>query len=64
MERSCLTFARAGIFWARHTTEGETFLPIQPSFHSGIRVVPGNVVTVAIDMYGKNSFWEWIYRIT
>ena len=52
------------IYRARHSAKGETFLPIQPSFHSGIRLVPGNVVMVTIDMYGKSPLWEWIYGIT
>ena len=50
--------------WARHSAEGETFLPTQPSFHSGIRLVPGNMVMVAIDMYGKSPLWEWMHKIT
>ena len=37
--------------------------PFNPSFHSEIRLVPGNVVMVAIDMYRRSPFWEWIFGI-
>ena len=46
--------------WARHTAEGETFSPIQPNFHWGIRLEPGNMVMADIDMYRKSPLWEWI----
>ena len=36
--------------WARHSAKGEAFSPTQPSFHSGIRLVTGNVVMVVIDI--------------
>ena len=50
------TLSEGGFFsiwdvWTRHKTEDETFLPIQVNFYSGIRLVPGNVVTVTIDIY-------------
>ena len=40
--RSCLAFVRSGK-WVRHSAEGETFSPIQPSFRSRIRLAPGNM---------------------
>ena len=42
------------LFGTRHSTEGETFSPIQASFNSGIGLVPENVVMVAIDVCGKS----------
>ena len=50
--------------WAKHSAEGETFLPVQPSFHSGIKLVAANMVVIAIDMYGEIHLWGWIYGIT
>ena len=49
--------------WGRHSAEGEPFSSIQPSFHSGIRFVPTNVVMVALGMYGKSPLWKWKYGI-
>ena len=47
-----------------HSTEGETFSPIQPNFDTGIRP-PRNVVMVVIDLQGKIvDIREWIYGIT
>ena len=57
---SCLAFVRSGMFGlgiAPKEKLSETL------FHSGIRLVPGNVVMVAIDMYGKSPLWEWIHGI-
>ena len=40
--------------WARHSDEGGTFSPIQPSFYSEITVDLGNMAMVPIDMYRKS----------
>lgn len=58
----CITFL--GDVWAKHGAEGGIFWPIQPNFHSRIRLSPGNVDMVTIDMYGKRPSWEWIYEYT
>ena len=49
-ETSCLPFARSGTF-GLDILPKRNFSLIQPSFHSGIRLVPGNVVMHAIGMY-------------
>ena len=51
-------------FRARYNDVGKTLSPFQPSFHSEIRILPGNAVMVAIDMYGKSPLWQWAYGIT
>ena len=55
---SCLAFGRSWMFGLGIAFEGETFLPSQPSLHSGIRLVSGNMFMVAIDMYEKSPLWE------
>ena len=60
--RSCLAFATSGMFGlgiAPKEKISRLFNPVS----IGIRLVPGNVVMVAIDMYGKSPSWEWIYKI-
>ena len=58
-----LAFARSGMFGlgiAPKEKISRLFNPVS----IGIRLVPGNVVMVASDMYGKSPLWEWIYGIT
>ena len=51
--RSCLAFARSGMFRLGIEPKEKLSQPIQPNFHSGIRLVAGNMVMVATDMlYG------------
>lgn len=50
--------------WAKHGAKGGIFWPIQPNFHSRIRLSPGKVDMIIIDMYGKSSLSEWIYENT
>ena len=57
-------FCKIWDVWARHSVEGKASSPNQPSTHSGIKLVPGNVVMVTIDMDGKKPLLEWIYGIT
>ena len=62
-ERSCLAFATSGMFRlgiAPKEKLSHLFNPVS----MGIRLVPGNVVMVAIDIYRKSPLWEWIYGIT
>ena len=61
--RFCLVVARSGMFGlgiAPKEKLSRLFNPVS----IGIRLVPGNVFMVAIDMYGKSALWEWIYGIT
>ena len=60
--RSSLAFARSGMFGlgiALKEKISRLFNPVS----IGIKLVPGNVVMVAINMYGKRPLWEWIYGI-
>ena len=47
-------------------TPKENFLSYSTQFDFfKIRIVPGNLITIAIDMCGKNPITEeWIYEIT
>ena len=58
----CITLL--GDVWAKHGAEGGIFWPIQANFHLRIRLSPGNVDMVTIDMYGKSPLWEWNYENT
>ena len=49
-ERSCLAFARSAMFGLEIALKEKLSSLIQPSFHSGIGLVPENVVMVTIDM--------------
>ena len=40
--------------WARHGAEGDLISHIQHISFEDIRLIPGDLVTVATDMYGKS----------
>ena len=61
--KSRLAFARSGMFGLGIALKEKLSCPFNP-VSVRIKLVPGNLVMVAIDMYGKSPLWEWIYRIT
>ena len=63
--KSSLAHAKPGMFGLGRTPK-ENFLTYSTQFiFLIIRLVPGNVVMVAIDMCGKSPITgEWIYGIT
>ena len=50
------------VSYCRYGLKGDSSCLLNPVSRYGIGLVPGNVVMVAINMYGK-SLREWIYEV-